>query len=89
MSGPAELTPVQRELARHALGLPNDRNRSYRNRYVVYAGADKYVQWRGMVEIGAAEVSLQDNAMWFRLTLAGALLALDEGETLDVEDFSP
>jgi hypothetical protein len=34
MSKTPELTPRQIELARHALGLPNQYKKSYRNRFV-------------------------------------------------------
>ena len=43
------LTPAQLELARHALGLPNDRRRSYRNRYLAGGGSP---EWDAMVEAG-------------------------------------
>lgn len=81
------MTPVQRELARHALGLPNDQRKSYRNRF--YAHAD-HEQWNDMVSAGdaAAHPSEPTQALnLFYLTHAGATAALNPGETLDAEDF--
>ncbi len=84
------LTIEQRQLARHALGLPNERRRSYRNHYVVDAGAD-HAEWIAMVEAGAARRwkgnALTGDMDLFRLTRAGAAAALELGETLHPEDF--
>lgn len=44
-----KLTPAQRELARHALGLPNDRKRSYRNRFIASKGHADFAEWEVMV----------------------------------------
>lgn len=95
------MTPRQRTLARHALGLPNARMRSYRNRFVAsYATGGDYDQWRRMVDRGLAERSdtpMQSGASnrgiasisyLFWLTQKGALAALVAGETLDPEDFT-
>lgn len=48
------MTPEQIELARHALGLPNDRRRSYRNRFVTGPGHSDYDNWMQMVAAGNA-----------------------------------
>lgn len=74
------MTAEQRELARHALGLPNLNKCSYRNRY--FTGPSHAV-WNGMVKAGWAvfEVNM------YALRRDGALLALDAGESLDLEDF--
>jgi hypothetical protein len=83
----ATLTPRERELAIHALGLDR-RKFSYRNYYVVGSG-DDYATWRDMEQRGLAESWLPkgQTMVWFRLTHAGALAALEPGETLDSEDF--
>ena len=48
------MTPAQRSLARHALGLPNGRNRSFRNRYVVPPHDPAHAGWVKMVAAGWA-----------------------------------
>lgn len=89
------MTPEQRLLARHALGLPNDRNRSYRNRFFTAIYGDTRNRWVEMVEAGWAEVQPvgivpdERHRFLFSLTTAGALLALDAGESLCQEDFPP
>ncbi len=83
------MTDEQREEARHALGLPNARKRSYRNRYVC---PEDNAVWSAMVAARwaamrpAASVPFGGSAIFY-LTRAGAELALDDGETLDPEDF--
>lgn len=86
------LTDEQKQLARHALGLPNESNRSYRNRYRAPKIGDVNIAWHQMRDAGYAvcqpvqgESSL---GPFFYLTEAGARLALEPGETLDPEDFS-
>lgn len=79
----------QREFARHALGLPNGRKQSYRNRYIT---TPKHDEWRVMVDAGEAEFQCDPSQSeparaTFWLTRKGAELALDKGETLDPEDF--
>lgn len=84
------MTPAQRALARHALGLPNRRNLSYRNRYVVPPQDPAHAEWIKMVAAGwardvrVAGISAGDS---FCLTLEGAGQAVDPGERLDPEDF--
>jgi len=48
------MLPEQRVLARHALGLPNARNLSYRNRYVVPEGNPAHGHWLTMIACGWA-----------------------------------
>lgn len=84
------MTPAQRELARHALGLPNAGRRSYRNRYFAPAGGPAAQQWQSMVEAGEAEggePGCKASFQRFYLTHKGAELALDPRESLCPEDF--
>ncbi|HEY8214617.1 MAG TPA: hypothetical protein VIG36_10875 [Methylocystis sp.] len=85
----ATLTPRERELARHALGLDGRRKRSYRNRYFACATGVKGIVWLGMVERGLAEKHGYDRVglIEFSITRSGALAALEPGESLDSEDF--
>jgi hypothetical protein len=77
------MTPEQRTLARHALGLPNRRKVSYRNRYVTGTCVEDHPLWHKMVQQGWAA---HERGVYY-LTEQGALLALDPGEALDPEDF--
>lgn len=86
------MTPEQRSLARHALGLDGKRKMSYRNRYVTGPGGKDYAAWNSMVDQGLAERRGGstipyggDDLFW--LTPTGAALALLPGERLDPEDF--
>jgi len=85
------VTPEQRSLARHALGLPNDRRRSYRNRYVVEKEAGDGVLWMDLVSKGMARHRpgnpLTGGMDLFWLTAEGARAALDPRESLCPEDF--
>lgn len=87
------MTPKQRKLARHALGLPNRDRRSYRNRFVAAYAPGDYDEWAKMVDAGLAEChgtyqrTAGANAVAFWLTHAGARAALEPGESLDPEDF--
>lgn len=88
------MTPEQKELARHALGLPNGRRQSYRNRFVAGPGHSDYAAWMAMVADGNAMrrdgKSLPfggDDAFW--LTRKGAEAALERREKLDPEDSPP
>lgn len=84
------MTRDQRRKARHALGLPNRFDRSYRNRYVT---AETDPDWQALVAAGLARCEPSSRPGWstpsalFYLTHEGATLALDAGETLDLEDF--
>jgi hypothetical protein len=83
----ADVTPTQIKLARHALGLPNDQKRSYRNRYFTPIGSRAYVEWCDMVADGMARGKEDGSRAFFWMTLEGAIEASEPGETLDMEDF--
>lgn len=83
------MTPSQRELARHALGFPNRKNESYRNRFCAGPGHLDWENWQNMVANGYARRI--DGPIWggdsmFVLTLKGALLARDPKEHLSREE---
>ncbi len=83
---------TQRELARHALGLTDARRKvTYRNHFVTGEGSADYASWLAMVEDGYATrragSPLTGGDDLFRLTRAGARLALNRGEKLCPEDF--
>lgn len=87
--GRKPLTPKQRELARHALGLPNRNRRSYRNRFVC---EETEPNWSQMIADGYATMRSGATLPFggntcFYLTLAGAKAALDPREKLCDEDF--
>ena len=85
------MTPDQRLLARHALGLPNDRRQSYRNRYYTSPGHPMRGAWQALADAGMATITKGQGdgrrLDLFALTRFGALQALDKGERLDMEDF--
>lgn len=85
------LDSKSRDLARHALGLPNKRKQSYRNHYVTGEGCADWELWNGMVAQGLATrrkgSQLTGGDDIFRLTSEGAKAALNKGERLDPEDF--
>lgn len=85
------MTPVQIDLARHALGLPNRSRKSYRNHFVAGPGHTDFNDWEAMVIAGHAVKrkgsALSGGDSIFLLTRAGAELALKRGERLDLEDF--
>lgn len=79
-------------LARHAMGLPNQRKVTYRNCYVTGAGSDNHAVWMAMVEAGLA--TRRDGARLpfggddlFTLTREGGTAALLKDERLRHEDF--
>lgn len=80
------MTPAQKTLARHALGLPNGRKRSYRNRYFT-SGTNKERQ--AMIKAGEADgvIEIREPRSMYWLTVKGAKAALEPGETLCPEDF--
>ena len=88
---PFVLSPAQKKLARHAMGLGNGSRRTYRNHFVAGPGHDAFDEWQAMVRIGAARCQnggqLSGGDMVFWLTRAGGEAALEEGETLKREDF--
>jgi hypothetical protein len=84
------MTPKQKQLARNALGLPNERKQSYRNRFVLGNGSTNPNRpaWKKMVSYGhAIRSTLCDGQTVFLLTHVGAKTALNRGETLCPEDF--
>ena len=85
------MTDDLRELARHALGLPNDLPRSYRNRFVTGPGGDGHA-WDRLVTAGLAKKRSGETlpfggSDFYWLTREGAVSALEPGETLCPEDF--
>lgn len=83
------MTERQRELARHALGLPNKKNVSYRNHFCIGVGADGHADWESLVSQGLAVK--RTSKLWggddmFHLTLKGALMARDTKEHISRED---
>lgn len=78
------MTSEQKRLARHALGLPNDKMVSCRNRYIAGTG-ETYGDWSDMERSGFAICA--GSICKFKLTRAGAERALKPGERLCEEDF--
>jgi hypothetical protein len=83
------LNETQRRLARHALGLPNSRKRSYRNRYFTTQKGEAFNAWLGMADRQLAGFQDAGSQVFFWLTRVGAEAALERGESLDTEDFPP
>lgn len=87
-----QMTAVQIDLARHALGLDGRRKTSYRNHFVTGDGSTDFVIWQDMKAKGwawsAKGSALSGGDPVFGLTRAGAELALMPGEKLDPEDFA-
>ena len=83
------MTPKQRKLARHALGLPNRTKRSYRNRFRASYVPGDYDHWDKMGDAGLAikSTAIYEGSVAFWLTEKGAKLALETGESLCPEDF--
>jgi len=83
------MTDKQRKLARHALGLPNKKNTSYRNRFCTGPGSEDYQEWQEMVAHG--EAIRRDGPLWggdsmFFLTLKAALAVREPKEHISRED---
>jgi hypothetical protein len=85
------VTPLQRTLGRHALGLRDDNKRSYRNSFVTGPKNANYGVLMRMVEDGVATRERfgahPENRYVFHLTKVGAEQCLDPGESLSTEDF--
>lgn len=81
------MTPKQIELARHALGLPNPKNTSYRNHFCTERND---ADWAAMVVDGDAvmreSLLLDDDHVFFHLTLKGALAVRGPKEHISRED---
>lgn len=81
------MTPSQRKMVRHALGLDAG-TVSYRNRYFVSADSPAEDEWNDLCRRGLAEREKGGGRLvHFYLTQEGATEALDPGEILDPEDF--
>lgn len=83
------MRPLQKKMARHALGLVDGRKTSYRNRFYIARcpGADMDA-WTDMARRGLAQMIYDSpNMTGFALTHDGAKAALNKGERLDKEDF--
>jgi hypothetical protein len=83
------MTERQRLLARHALGLPNRKNTSYRNHFCAGPGHNDYADWEEMVKAGWAVKRSSD--LWggddmFHLTLEGARKAREPKEHLSQDE---
>jgi hypothetical protein len=83
------MTDEQRKLARHALGLPNKKNTSYRNRFCTGEGSTDFPHWEAMV--AQEDATKRTGPHWggdnmYYLTLQGALAARDPKEHLSRED---
>lgn len=79
----------QIKLARHALGLPNKKNFSYRNYYCVGQGSPEYAEWEDMVNKGMAVKRIMGEEYcgdYFYLTFKGAKSALLPYEHISKED---
>lgn len=88
------MTPAQKKMARHALGLPNNNKRSYRNRFIIRTGGTNWWTWSTMVKNGdamrhrfEARARKGPHQWCFSLTLKGAWAAIEDNEALDREDF--
>lgn len=78
------------EFGRHALGLPNDNKRSFRNYYVTEPSSDAGRLLTRSVAYGYTTerpYALATGMNVYRLTRAGAELCLLPGESLCPEDF--
>lgn len=77
-----------RQMMRHALGLPNKTNCSYRNYYAAPIGTHVEKIWDALVTLGCAEKGEPGRMLvGYVLTRKGAESVLLKGETLDKEDF--
>ena len=83
------MSDKQRELARHALGLPNEQNTTFRNHYCVGPENPDYAKWEDLVEKGLAVKALGGQNWcgdFFYLTLEGAREVLLPDEHISRED---
>lgn len=83
------MTPRQKELARHALGLKDGRTVSFRNSFHAGPGHADYDDWIAMRDAGHARHQPAQGSGYdvFWMTYAGAHLVVEDGERLDPEDF--
>lgn len=80
----------QREMARHALGLPNRKHFTNRNNYCIGKGGEGYEDWEDLVSKGLA-VKREGGGHFggddlFYLTLEGARAVLLPKEHISRED---
>jgi hypothetical protein len=84
------MTERQKQLARHALGLPNKKNETYRNHFCIGKGGDGYTDWEDLVSNGLAVKrsggKIYDGDDFFYLTLEGARAVLLPKEHISRED---
>ena len=91
MSGELTLTDEQKKVARHALGLPNKNNTSYRNHFCAGPGHADYETWMKMV--AQRDAIRLTGPHWggddmFLLTWKGALQARRPKEHISREDMA-
>lgn len=86
-----EITLKQARLMRHALGLPNKKNKSYRNHYACGTSGIDNEEWTKLVDAGYAGVNrshpLNKNMDNFWVTELGAEMVREDCEALCKEDF--
>lgn len=92
MSCPVEISPSQKGLARHALGLGRNHKVSYRNNFVAPKGTAQHDDWTKLVMAGYAVKHRERPAIFggsdlFSLSRVGAEKVLLPGENLGPEDF--
>lgn len=76
------MTPEQRRLARHALGLDNSKT-VYRNRYIAARLSQDDSAWSQLCDEGlAVHVRIDEATRTYALTLRGAIAAMERHETL-------
>lgn len=84
------MTDKQRQMARHALGLPNKRHVTNRDYYCIGEGGDGYAEWMSMVAEGYAVKRQHSSAFGgddiFYLTMIGVRLALEPHEHISRDD---
>lgn len=79
----ASVTDVQKQLARHALGLPNTSRTSYRRYFISPVGTDSHTEWTLMVLAGDATKPNSPRSDLFLVTRQGAEAVLLPGEQLE------
>ena len=75
---------TKRDMARHALGLPNEKNTAYRNYYETSEDGPDRQEWLNIVDSGLA---IQSGESMFHLSLEGVMWALEQNEAIRKEDF--
>lgn len=80
------MTPQQHRMGRAALGLPNNKRTSYRNRHYTRGEGARHNEWAALADNGLAKRTQHDGQTIFALTAEGAALVLADGETVRAED---